>query len=159
MRWRPACAVTCGTDSLGPCGARRRPPPWRSPSPASRLGAAVRATDRCRRRSRPTSRSPTTRRRSPVGTAPELEGTLDLQDGCLVVLPAHDGTQEPVVPVVPVVATTWDGTTLTVNASSAAVGEEISLGGGFHARPPDGAFVPESCPPATTDRYLVVGLE
>lgn len=95
----------------------------------------------------------------PGGDGALLEGTLELQDGCLVVLPIHDGTQEPVVPVVPVVATTWDGTTLTVNASSAAVGEEISLGGGFHARPPDGAVVPECCPPATTDRYVVVGLE
>lgn len=88
-----------------------------------------------------------------------LEGTLELQDGCLVVMPMYEGMEEPVVPVVPIASASWDGTTLTLNGESTAVGEQISLGGGYDAEPPDDAFVPEGCPPAATDRYFTVGLE
>ncbi|GAB2610360.1 hypothetical protein GCM10027067_22230 [Pseudactinotalea suaedae] len=77
-----------------------------------------------------------------------LEGTLALQDGCLVVLRSYEGLDDdlpPVVPVLPIAVTTWDGTTLTINGESAAVGELISVGGGY--RPETGDwFVPDGCP-------------
>lgn len=78
-----------------------------------------------------------------------LEGTLDLQDGCLVVLPSWEGFDEelpPFVPVLPISVTSWDGTTLEVNGERAAVGETISLGGGSRQVAGDW-FVPDGCPP------------
>ncbi len=94
-----------------------------------------------------------------------LEGTLDLQYGCLVVLPSWEGFDEelpPVVPVLPIAVTSWDGTTLEVNGESAAVGEPISLGGGFRQTTDDEWFVPEGCPPlaegADEENYFGVGV-
>lgn len=90
-----------------------------------------------------------------------LEGVLELRDGCLVVIPTYEGATEPaepVVPVLPIAVTTWDGTTLTVGQESAEVGSPISLGGGYHDTPVEGAFVPDGCPVAAVEGYLTVGI-
>lgn len=88
-----------------------------------------------------------------------LEGTLELRDGCLVVLPEYEGMEAPVVPVVPIAVSSWDGTTFTVNGESADLGESIALGGGYH----DGSgadlhFLPAGCPEAESDGYFTVGI-
>lgn len=90
-----------------------------------------------------------------------LQGTLAIQDGCLVVIPSNEGAPgitEPVVPVIPISVTTWDGTTLVVGDATATIGSEIALGGGFSEAPPDDAFVPQSCPSPTVDGYFTVGI-
>lgn len=91
----------------------------------------------------------------------QLEGTLDLLDDCLVVMPEYEGVDEPVdpvVPILPIAVVEWDGTTLEVNGERAAVGDRISLGGGYAAQPPDGAFVPPSCPTGGDERYFTIGI-
>lgn len=100
----------------------------------------------------------------PGGDGALLEGTLDLQDGCLVVLPSWEGFDEelpPVVPVLPIAVTSWDGTTLEVNGESSAVGDSISLGGGYRQVEGDW-FVPEGCPPISEQpdeaNYFGVGV-
>jgi hypothetical protein len=98
----------------------------------------------------------------PGGSGALLEGTLELQDGCLVVLPSYEGVDDdlpPAVPVLPIAVTTWDGTTLAVDGEATAVGEEITLGGGSHAEPTDAAFVPQTCPTGGDDRYFIVGIQ
>lgn len=91
-----------------------------------------------------------------------LEGTLELQDGCLVVLTSYEGLEDlpPEVPVLPIAVTTWDGTTLTVEGEATDVGDEIALGGGFSASPGSAGYVPDSCHTEDDDdgRYFYVGI-
>ncbi|WP_156253027.1 hypothetical protein [Pseudactinotalea terrae] len=98
------------------------------------------------------------------GSGALLEGTLELQDGCLVLLPTHEGFDDrpPVVPILPIAVTDWDGTTLTVNGESAKLGELISLGGGYGTSLADAELVPAGCP-AVIERpdemnYFSVGI-
>jgi len=86
-----------------------------------------------------------------------LEGILELQDGCLVVIPEYEGMDDPVVPVIPIAATTWDGTTLSVDGVTADLGERIALGGGYHGQPGEDSFVPEGCT-SGVDGFFTVGL-
>lgn len=87
-----------------------------------------------------------------------LEGTLELVDDCLVVVPSFEGWEEPVVPVLPIASTTWDGERLTVSGERAAIGGSISLGGGYTDRADVADFLPAPCPTGGDDRYFVVGL-
>lgn len=95
------------------------------------------------------------------GDGAELVGTLEMLDGCLVVIPEGGGIvqpADPVVPILPIAVVDWDATTLEVNGERAAVGDRISLGGGYSTTRADADFVPAGCPPASDENTFFVGI-
>lgn len=70
-------------------------------------------------------------------------GTLQLADGCLVVV---DEYGRAVVPVFKAGVTTWDGEVLTRAGERYELGDEISMGGGTSSASDPDLVVPESCP-------------
>lgn len=73
-------------------------------------------------------------------------GTLQLTDGCLVVVGESGMSGRTVVPVFKAGVTTWDGAVLTRAGERYELGDEISMGGGTSSASDPELVVPESCP-------------
>lgn len=81
-----------------------------------------------------------------------LAGTVELLDGCLVIVP--DGGGDPVVPVLPIAVTTFDGTELVVDDTITDIGRSLMLPGGPRTDVEDDWVVPEACPEPDGERKL-----
>ncbi|WP_425953542.1 hypothetical protein [Xylanimonas sp. McL0601] len=84
-----------------------------------------------------------------------LQGTLALDDGCIVVVGPDGTVRTPVLPT----DFRWDPGTETLSAFGVrlTVGEAVSLGGGGGADPSTlGGHVPGACSPSDEDGWFVV---
>lgn len=81
-----------------------------------------------------------------------LEGTLRLQNGCLVIT----GDPGVWVPYFPAGSASWDGEVLRWNERDYRDGDQISIGGGEVGIGPD-AYTPEGC--TGIDAWLVSPLQ
>lgn len=77
-----------------------------------------------------------------------LEGTLEIRDGCLVVVPSWENMppDTSVVAAFPRKYTSWDGTrqVLTYSGVDYRMGDAIAAGGGW-VQPTDSTIIPPTC--------------